>query len=475
MADPGLAHALLQGLVTGSYVALGAIGLGLVYNIAKVPNFAHGELLMIGAYFAFLVNQPWELPIFQHLAEEGVLGLAILGFFFVVTVGATLGIFYLLGGMRALKGSWWPIKVNPYVALFVHVMIAIAAGVFVIFSAPTVTAGLIFSTILVAGLSPLLDKFLFRRLRSAQATLVTLLIVTMGLAFILRYSAQALFTGSVRRFDFPRVVDIFGYEVNMFHFKEFDFFVGNGGVTLHVFDTAINQTITTVQYSWLMVAILLIGTVSAGAAGWRLRSGESEGIKTIRTIGPKIAAGFAAFMTFAILALILAQPASNPTDYFYSTQIRNSYFRIGMIVLAVILMFLLHVLLRETKLGKAMRASADNLDLAKVTGIDTNRVMMTTWIIAGAFAAISGVIVGLLFHQIRPLMGFFLLLPLFAAVILGGLRSIYGAIVGAYVVGIAMEIGVLQLGIDPIHRPSIAFLLLILVLLVKPEGIVGGR
>lgn len=475
MADPGLLHAILQGLVTGSYIALGAIGLGLVYNIAKVPNFAHGELLMVGAYVALLVNQPWELPIFQHLAEEGSLGLILMGLLFLATTGATLGIFYLLGGMKALKGSWWPIEVHPNVALFVHVMLALAAGSFVIFGAPMVTAGLLLSTVLVAALAPLLDRLLFRKFRSAGASLATLLIVTMGLAFIIRFSMQAIFTGSFRRYDFPRVVEVFGYEINMFQFKEFDLYFSADGVTLHLFDTAINQTMTVVEYSWLMVAVLVLGTVFAAGLSWWWRKDDSEGIQTVQTIGPRLVGGFFGLATFAVLAVVLAQSGSTPTDYLYSTQIRNSYFRISMIGIAIALILLLHILLRETKLGKAMRASADNLDLAKVTGINTNRVMMTTWIIAGAYAAIAGVFVGMMFHQIRPTMGFFLLLPLFAAVILGGLASIYGAVLGAYVVGLSMELGLLTLGLDPIHRPSIAFAVLLIVLLVKPEGIVGGN
>lgn len=477
MVDVGLPHAFFQGLVTGSYIALGAIGLGLVYNIGKVPNFAHGELLMVGAYFALLVNLPWELPVFQHLTDEGTVGLVMLAILFVLTVVSTLGIFYLLGGMQALEGSWWPIDVPGRVALTAHVGFALLLGVFIAFRAPGILAGLILATVLLAAVAPLFDRFLFKHFREGGAELVTMLIVTMGLAFAIRFSMQAWVTGVHRSYTFPRLVDVFGYEVNLFHFKEFDFFFTDAGLVLRIVDTAQrpNVVLGVVEYSWLVVGAILVGTAVAAFGSYHWRGGGRAGYRTAQTLSPRLVGGFAGFGAFALLVTVLAQPGTNPDGFFYATRVRNSYFRLGMIAIAVLLMLGLHVLLRETKLGKAMRASADNLDLAKITGIDTGRVMMTTWIIAGAFAAIAGVFVGMLFHSIRPTMGFFLLLPLFAAVILGGLRSIYGAIIGAYAVGVSMEVGLLTFGLSGVHRPTIAFVVLLLVLLVRPEGIIGGQ
>lgn len=477
MVDVGLSHAVFQGLVTGSYVALGAIGLGLVYNIGQVPNFAHGELLMVGAYFALLVNLPWELPVFRLLASEGSIGLTMLAILFVITVVSTIGIFYLLGGMRALKGSWWPIDVPEWLGLTTHIGFALLVGLFIVFGAPGIFAGLVLATVLLAAIAPLFDRFLFKHFREGGAELVTMLIVTMGLAFAIRFSMQAWVTGVHRSYTFPRQVEIVGNTVNLFHFKEFDFFFTNTGIVLRVLDTfpTPNAVIGVFQYSWVTVAVILIVTAAGAYGGYRWRGGGRDTYRTAQTLNPLLVGGFAGVGLFALLAVVLAQSGTNPDGYFYATRIRNSYFRLGMIVIAVVLMLGLHVLLKETKLGKAMRASADNLDLAKITGIDTGRVMMTTWIIAGAFAAIAGVFVGMLFHSIRPTMGFFLLLPLFAAVILGGLRSIYGAIIGAYAVGISMEVGLLTFGLSGVHRPTIAFIVLLLVLLVRPEGIIGGQ
>jgi branched-subunit amino acid ABC-type transport system permease component len=100
--------------------------------------------------------------------------------------------------------------------------------------------------------------------------------------------------------------------------------------------------------------------------------------------------------------------------------------------------------------------------------------MMSVWIISGLFAAIGGVMLGFLFSSIEINLGFNLLLAMFAGVILGGI-SVYGAILGSYVVGLAMEIGIFAIpGLSATYRIPVAFVVLLLVLLVKPEGIVGG-
>ena len=478
MVDAGLSHAILNGLVTGSYIALGAIGLGLVYNIAKVPNFAHGELLMLGAYFALLVNLPGTVPGFRTIAHGSQeAGAIVLGILFLVTFASAIGLFLLLGGKRAFKGGWWPIEVDPRVAVATHVGVALLLGLAVVWGAPSMWAAFIMSAVVLAAGAPLLDRYLFRHLRDAKASLATMLIVTMGLAFFLRFSTQAWYGGTHRSFSFPAVRNLFGYEVNVAAAKYFDFFFAQTGLTFRYTDTAPspNEVIAVVHYHWLTMVGLLAGTVFVAYLAYWWRGSGIEDYEAAQTIGPRIVGSTVGIVTFVVLAVLLAQPGTNPDSYLYATRIRTSPTRLSVIVIAAALMIGLHLLLRETKLGKAMRASADNLDLAKVTGIDTSKVMMTTWIIAGAYAAVAGIAVGMLFHNIRPTMGFFLLLPMFAAVILGGLASVYGAILGSYVVGIAMEVGIWTFGFSGVHRTTIAFVVLLIVLLVRPEGIVGSR
>ncbi len=476
MVDAGVLHWVVSGIVTGSYIALGAIGLGLVYNISKVPNFAHGELLTLGAYFALWINLPWTVPILDQLTSgPGDIGLILMAVMFAITTIAALSIVYLLGGRYALAGRYWPVDVPPPVGYGAHLLGAGLLGVFVAATAPSLLAGAVFAGLVMGAVTPLLDRYLFDRFRSAGASLATMLIVTLGLAFFLRYGAQAYYTSEVRQFEYPGELSLMGFNIDYTTFKAFDLFLTDNGLVVRIVDRGPDVTLAVFQYSWLMLLLLVGGTIALTYGAYRWRGRGIKEFESAQTIGPRLVAGFVGLLSVVVLGVVLASDGSVPSDHIVATQIRTSYFRIGVIVLAAVAMLGLHLLLRETKLGKAMRASADNLDLAEVTGIDTSRVMMTTWVIAGAFAAVAGVVIGALFYGIRPLMGFFQLLPMFAAVILGGLRSIYGAIVGSYVVGIAMEAGILSLSLNGRHRVTIAFVVLLIVLLAKPEGIVGGK
>jgi branched-chain amino acid transport system permease protein len=138
--------------------------------------------------------------------------------------------------------------------------------------------------------------------------------------------------------------------------------------------------------------------------------------------------------------------------------------------LALLLIFLVYLLLERTKMGKAMRATADNPELARVTGIDTESVIRWTWLIGGSLAGAGGVMYGL-DAQLRPEMGWWLLLPLFAAVILGTIGNAYGALLGALAIGIVWQVSTAFL--NPAYGPGVAFLVMILVLLFRPQGIFG--
>jgi branched-chain amino acid transport system permease protein len=132
----------------------------------------------------------------------------------------------------------------------------------------------------------------------------------------------------------------------------------------------------------------------------------------------------------------------------------------------------LHLFLQRSVLGRSMRATAGNAALAQITGIDPERILRATWLIGGVLAAIAGVFAGIT-AQLRPTMGGELLLPLFAAVILGGVGSIWGAVVGGLVVGLAESASVTLIGAE--YRSAAAFVVLILILMVKPTGLFGDR
>ncbi len=141
-------------------------------------------------------------------------------------------------------------------------------------------------------------------------------------------------------------------------------------------------------------------------------------------------------------------------------------------IVAVVLVLGVYVLLTHTRMGKAMRATADNPTLALVTGINTKHVIWWTWGIGGALAAIAGVLLAVLQAQLLPIMGWKFLIPLFSAAILGGIGNPYGALVGALAIGVSMEVSTQW--VNPSYKPAVAFAIMIVMLLARPRGLFGG-
>lgn len=131
----------------------------------------------------------------------------------------------------------------------------------------------------------------------------------------------------------------------------------------------------------------------------------------------------------------------------------------------------LHLFLQYTKFGKAMRAMADNADLARITGIPTGRVVLMAWVIAGGLAAMAGIFLAM-DTRLHPVMGWQLLLPVFAAAIVGGIGRPYGAMAGGLLIGLAMEMSTLV--INPAYKQAVAFALMVATLIVRPTGIFRG-
>lgn len=144
---------------------------------------------------------------------------------------------------------------------------------------------------------------------------------------------------------------------------------------------------------------------------------------------------------------------------------------IFIVAIAILLAILVHSFLKYTKVGKAMRATSDNPKLASTVGINTERIITWTWGIGGALAAAGGTLAGIESRFLTPSMGWNMLLPMFAAVILGGIGSPYGAMIGGLVIGLSEELSTAI--IPPAYKPAIAFSIMITMLLVKPKGLFG--
>ncbi|MEE9301505.1 MAG: branched-chain amino acid ABC transporter permease [Alphaproteobacteria bacterium] len=278
---------LIYGIVLGSIITLGAVGLSLIYGIVRFANFAHGDMMTAGAYFAFFFVVTLELP------------------------------------------------------MFVGFPLAMAGG---------------------ALLAVALDRVLFRRLRRTSP--VVLLISSFGVALMLRAAIQLVW-----------------------------------GPSVQVYEAGIE------------FPIRFLGL----------------GIKPdqLHILG-------------------------------------------GSVVIVVAL----HLFLQRSRTGKAMRAMSDNAALARVSGIDTERVILWTWVIGAALTAAAGVFLAI-DTQLHPVMGWRLLLPVFAAAILGGIGKPYGALAGGMVIGIAQEMSTLV--ITPDYKPAIAFAIMVVMLILRPAGLLGAR
>jgi len=168
---------------------------------------------------------------------------------------------------------------------------------------------------------------------------------------------------------------------------------------------------------------------------------------------------------------VKAYPAIFGTGGFDFGDIHITYSRVIIVVLSLLTMLLLYLLVRYSRLGKAMRAVAENKDTAALMGINVNQVISRTFLIGSALAGAAGVMMGMFYLQIRTTMGFTPGIKAFTAAVLGGIGNIPGAMIGGYILGLAEVIGVQFL--PAVYKDVVAFSLLVLFLIFKPTGILG--
>lgn len=204
--------------------------------------------------------------------------------------------------------------------------------------------------------------------------------------------------------------------------------------------------------------------------------------RRLRRTGPIILLIAAVGMAFCLRNIIQFIWGPQPQYYIKAIQIARKIPLLGIrikpdeifiIMVVALLVIGLHFFLQKTKMGKAMRAASDNMELARVSGIDTEKVIMWTWAIAAALAAAGGILVGIEDKFITPDMGWQMLLPIFAAVILGGIGNPYGAMAGGMIIGLSGEISTAF--ISTAYKPAVAFIIMVIVLIIKPRGLFGTR
>ena len=217
-----------------------------------------------------------------------------------------------------------------------------------------------------------------------------------------------------------------------------------------------------------MVCTGLLGVILEFLAYRRLRN-VPRVVVTASALGASI--------VLSNLALVLVGAETYSVPPFFETQ----YFNIGDLVVnslqlillgcSIVLMLFLNWFINKSKWGKAIRATSENMSVASLMGINTNKIISVTFFIGSAFAGAAGLLIGIYYDAVYSTMGYMAGMKAFTAAVLGGIGRIPGAMIGSLILGLVESFGTTY--ISSSMGPAISFAILIIVLLVKPTGLIG--
>jgi len=227
-----------------------------------------------------------------------------------------------------------------------------------------------------------------------------------------------------------------------------------------------------------LVVVLLVAALATPVIGVSLERFAYRPLRHAPRLAPLITALGASFLLQQAVAVFYTRGQLQFPDLFPSTS-----FQIGganiqllwvfMVTVALVLTLALTLFIRTTRLGKAMRATAEDPDTARLMGINVDVIIALTFVIGSALAGVGGVLAGMYLGQINFFMGFIAGLKAFTAAVLGGIGNIAGAVLGAFLLGILETFGAAYLGGQ--WQDVFAFCVLILVLVFRPTGLLGER
>ena len=224
---------------------------------------------------------------------------------------------------------------------------------------------------------------------------------------------------------------------------------------------------------WAALPVAMIGAAAVAIGADRLFYAHLRRrpliLTVIASLGVALMLRSLVQIFFGVDPIVYVRGLVRPDDY-WGVRLRDR--EILTLAVALGLVAALMLFLTFTRWGKAMRAMSDNPDLARLSGVDTRVVTALTWGIVGALAAAAGFFLGIN-TELRSMMGWSVLLPVFAAAILGGVGRVEGALVGGLVVGVLEECAVLVL--PPQYKSGVAFAILLLMLAVRPTGLFRGK
>ena len=236
-----------------------------------------------------------------------------------------------------------------------------------------------------------------------------------------------------------------------------------------------------IDTSWLMIAAgFVMAVIISSAYGWSIERVAYKPVRSSKRLIALISAiGMSIFLQnyvsltqgsrdLALPSLITGQWTLGESNGFAATL---STMQLVIWVVTFLSMLALTLFIRYSRMGRACRACAEDLKMASLLGINTDRVISLTFIIGAAMAAVAGVLLGQFYGSINPFIGFMAGMKAFTAAVLGGIGSIPGAMIGGLVLGIAEALTSAYLSTE--YKDVVSFALLIVVLLVMPTGILG--
>jgi branched-chain amino acid transport system permease protein len=230
-----------------------------------------------------------------------------------------------------------------------------------------------------------------------------------------------------------------------------------------------------IQYAGLPILPSIgIAVISVAALGILIEKIAYKPLRNAPRLAPLITAiAISIFLQSAVMLLFGARTKTLRIVSAKGLMFLGAYItpiQIIIVVTSILLMILLNLYLRHAKLGKAMRATSDEMTIASVVGIQVDRVISYVFGIGSALAAVAGILIAFE-TNLNPIMGFILGIKAFAAAVVGGIGSIRGAMVGGFIIGFAENFGIWYIPTG--YKNSVAFVILVLVLLIRPSGIFG--
>ncbi|MEL6521811.1 MAG: branched-chain amino acid ABC transporter permease [Pseudomonadota bacterium] len=223
----------------------------------------------------------------------------------------------------------------------------------------------------------------------------------------------------------------------------------------------------------MLIAMVLTG-LSAVAIDWlvfkRIRQKADPLSMVFASFGVALIVRNVIVLIFGHHAQLYSQEIARARILSFDPLILIKPDQVFVLLLALALMLALHLVLTRTTFGYSLRAVAENPTLAQVAGVRLSTMVVAVWIIAGGLSAAAGTFYALT-NQLNPMLGHIFLLPVFAATIVGGIGSVYGAVLGGFIVGIASGLALMVL--PPGYGPAMPFLIILAVLLIRPQGLFG--